>query len=649
MMLTIILVRLSMMIFLTIFANRNTPTFLPLAGQINADLPAIQVCCGSSHSLVVTSSGALYTFGSNGLGQLGLGSVSDQLSPARVDAFFRENIKIKEVAAGSYHSVALTVKGAIYSFGHSEYGQHGVVDVTGRDLRYKDLTNYFFTPRIVHPFNPPEEGAVTIVSVKCGTQYGIALDNEGGVWTWGWNAHGVLGRNRAISNHPQRVDFLLGHSVKYIEAGHDHVMVGVKPLGDSFALSYSSIFQTIKTQPSNNESSAIDPTQDLTIAIPKRKWEISSTDKGEDTIDKTANKVEEFAETQAHSLIIFGRCPSMKNYIVKSKSTMQSTQHQIRVELRLDNILSIEMLVLKALLEYLYTDQIRSCPPHRYLQLGELGLALGLPRLHALCKHAQAQKRFTSALYGSASAMAMHLHSKASTSASASVIAESTSLADDVPPSTFTADMVKMVDSKEYADISFTVPDEVESASNQAENMYLPLGHTEFSWTSQPLDGESMLGHTQFSANSTHMSSAHNVMTKFFANKCVLMRYDYFNHLMGDKFREGSLSDENHPISLNGIDKEAMIGLLHWVYAGDRSAINIDNVFSLLDAARCFGVNDCKDYCEFWLRDNAENCSIDSIKTIVDFAKQNDLNRLLYRCECLLAFEQENNDVSSSI
>lgn len=44
------------------------------------------VACGDAHTLVVTDDGALYSFGRNQNGQLGLGTTEDAFAPRRVEA-----------------------------------------------------------------------------------------------------------------------------------------------------------------------------------------------------------------------------------------------------------------------------------------------------------------------------------------------------------------------------------------------------------------------------------------------------------------------------------------------------------------------------------------------------------------------------------
>lgn len=73
-----------------------------------------QIACGSNHALLLTSSGFVYSMGSNDFGQLGNPS-DDLASAAKAKAKFKSdpflvfglmNLKVTDVYAGGDHSVA---------------------------------------------------------------------------------------------------------------------------------------------------------------------------------------------------------------------------------------------------------------------------------------------------------------------------------------------------------------------------------------------------------------------------------------------------------------------------------------------------------------------------------------------------------------
>lgn len=114
----------------------------------------VQVACGFQHSLVLTDSGRLFSFGDNTYGQLGLGPSAGErvLTPQPMECmsgeiftvlafsffnlwqaiFFFKGLPIKSIACGGYHSVVITGSGAIYSWGRNNMGQLGLGDLEDR-------------------------------------------------------------------------------------------------------------------------------------------------------------------------------------------------------------------------------------------------------------------------------------------------------------------------------------------------------------------------------------------------------------------------------------------------------------------------------------------------------------------------------------
>ncbi|KAH3743476.1 ADPribosylation factor subfamily protein [Pelomyxa schiedti] len=88
-----------------------------------------QIACGDSHSLVVNECGMLFSFGENSKGQLGLGDNANRNIPCLVAID-----GIAQIAAGctASHSIAVTKKNSVYSWGSNEHGQLGLGDTLNR-------------------------------------------------------------------------------------------------------------------------------------------------------------------------------------------------------------------------------------------------------------------------------------------------------------------------------------------------------------------------------------------------------------------------------------------------------------------------------------------------------------------------------------
>jgi RCC1 and BTB domain-containing protein len=72
---------------------------------------------------VVTDDGRLFCFGGGEHGQLGGADRVNKLKPTLVVAL--EGVFVSQVACGWSHSVALTAKGRVYTFGNSDHGKLG--------------------------------------------------------------------------------------------------------------------------------------------------------------------------------------------------------------------------------------------------------------------------------------------------------------------------------------------------------------------------------------------------------------------------------------------------------------------------------------------------------------------------------------------
>lgn len=125
-----------------------------------------EVACGHQHSLILTDAG-LFALGSSAFGQLGLGGeVLEAKYPMTVACFQPgSNVKVVKIAAGSYHSLAISEEGQLWSWGYAIHGQlgHGIIE----DER---------TPRRVDYW---DYSTVKVVSVAAGYAHTIGMSGNG--------------------------------------------------------------------------------------------------------------------------------------------------------------------------------------------------------------------------------------------------------------------------------------------------------------------------------------------------------------------------------------------------------------------------------------------------------------------------------------
>jgi alpha-tubulin suppressor-like RCC1 family protein len=102
------------------YKNRLKVGTHPKKNEFFDDKNPKYVYMGPRHSGVVTEKGELYTFGNGNWGVLGNGSETSvsHNEPHLVDYFVKNNIKVKKVCMGDFHTLVLTEDGDVYTWGY---------------------------------------------------------------------------------------------------------------------------------------------------------------------------------------------------------------------------------------------------------------------------------------------------------------------------------------------------------------------------------------------------------------------------------------------------------------------------------------------------------------------------------------------------
>lgn len=87
------------------------------ARSLNNSHKISKIVCGAGHTVVLTSTGKLFSWGCNVLGQLGIGNNENQNVPTFIDRL--ANSIITKIASGAGHCVAIDTHGVAYSWGAS--------------------------------------------------------------------------------------------------------------------------------------------------------------------------------------------------------------------------------------------------------------------------------------------------------------------------------------------------------------------------------------------------------------------------------------------------------------------------------------------------------------------------------------------------
>ena len=167
-----------------------------------------QVSVGENHSLLATSSGQLYTFGSNFYGQLGnasnVSTVTPNVTPTLV-TLPGQTGPVTQIAGGQVHSLAVTASGQLFSFGNNNYGQLGNAsnNSTNNPNSIPALTSFAAGTTIgtvatgsmaYHSLALVSNLAVvtaTLAAGQVGASYSATLQGAGGTSPLSWSATGA--------------------------------------------------------------------------------------------------------------------------------------------------------------------------------------------------------------------------------------------------------------------------------------------------------------------------------------------------------------------------------------------------------------------------------------------------------------------------
>uniref|UniRef100_A0A8C6YKM6 X-linked retinitis pigmentosa GTPase regulator n=1 Tax=Nothoprocta perdicaria TaxID=30464 RepID=A0A8C6YKM6_NOTPE len=223
--------------------------------------------CGRNHTLVYTEKGNVYAAGGNSEGQLGLGDTEERTT-FHLISFFTNQHKIKQLAAGSYTSAAITEDGQLFMWGDNSEGQIGLANeasvcvpcqvVVGKPVSSVSC-GYYHSALItgdgeLYTFGEPENGKLGLLpeqlknsrvpqpvpgilervnKVACGGGHTVVL-TERDVYTFGLGQYGQLGHGTFVfeTSLPKSVEHLRRHKIHSIACGENHtaVIAGISDL-----------------------------------------------------------------------------------------------------------------------------------------------------------------------------------------------------------------------------------------------------------------------------------------------------------------------------------------------------------------------------------------------------------------------------------
>ena len=155
---------------------------------------ASTLAAGMFHALALQEDGRVLAWGNGDYGQLGLGRPGNEDTPTEVEALSRAGVRT--VAAGGWHSAAVTAGGVCYVWGRGEYGRLGLGDGDCADKqRPVELTMGSWGDEWRRRRGRAGAGIGSEDRGRgLGGTHSCLLDESGRVYSFGRNSLGRLGR-----------------------------------------------------------------------------------------------------------------------------------------------------------------------------------------------------------------------------------------------------------------------------------------------------------------------------------------------------------------------------------------------------------------------------------------------------------------------
>ncbi|KAL1888042.1 hypothetical protein Sste5346_009840 [Sporothrix stenoceras] len=195
--------------------HESTPGEIDTSGVVPGT-KFVQVVASDSSSFALTEDGRVYGWGTFRASD-GILGFSRLVDVQKIPVLLPEPKKVKALATGSNHILALDTKGKLFTWGCPEQNQLGRRCVQ-RDIKESAL----------RPGGVGFKRGVHVAKIACGSYHSFALDTKGQVYAWGLNNFGQLnveqgaGDTDATVLNATVIEGLEGHKVADIDGGEHH-------------------------------------------------------------------------------------------------------------------------------------------------------------------------------------------------------------------------------------------------------------------------------------------------------------------------------------------------------------------------------------------------------------------------------------------
>ena len=181
-----------------------------------------KVVCGSTHTCAISTQKQLYAWGNWKYCGISITNNSDIFSPVKIDSLSHLIFETVSIGPGGYHTMALTTSGELYTWGHNRVGQ------LGKDNSGQTNNVYSYISHIPEKVQTVDN----IICISAGWGHSAILTSNGKILLCGRNSCSQLGIDISqcqfnYRGHPYIYNFTeinLPHSSDFVICGGEHTI-----------------------------------------------------------------------------------------------------------------------------------------------------------------------------------------------------------------------------------------------------------------------------------------------------------------------------------------------------------------------------------------------------------------------------------------
>ncbi|XP_073341564.1 regulator of chromosome condensation [Pagrus major] len=207
-------------------------------GKVPLEEKVVQVSAGDSHTAALTDDGEVYMWGAfrDNNGVIGL---LEPLKTCTVPVKVPMPEPVVKIASGNDHLVMVTLEGYLYSSGNGEQGQLGRVPEIFSNRGGRKGLERMLVPQIVSlKGKKGKEGKVKCIDVFCGSYFTFAVTKEGHIYGFGLaNYHQLGTKSTKICFSPEKLVCFKNSTTSWVQfTGGQHHSVCLDAEGHVYSL-----------------------------------------------------------------------------------------------------------------------------------------------------------------------------------------------------------------------------------------------------------------------------------------------------------------------------------------------------------------------------------------------------------------------------